>query len=47
MQPPTEHIPTVTRRPTHGPRGDEGELYRSHHRDLERAVARAVNAPEI
>jgi DNA-directed RNA polymerase specialized sigma24 family protein len=27
------------------PRGDEGDLYRRHHRDLERAVARVVNAP--
>lgn len=45
MQPPTEHIPTVPRRPTHGPRGDEGELYRRHHRDLECSVARVVNAP--
>jgi hypothetical protein len=26
-------------------RGDEHELYRRHHRDLERAVARVVNAP--
>jgi DNA-directed RNA polymerase specialized sigma24 family protein len=25
--------------------GDEGDLYRRHHRDLERAVARVVNAP--
>lgn len=45
MQPPTEHIRTVPRRPTHGPRGDEAELYRRHHRDLERSVARVVNAP--
>ena len=28
-----------------GQRGDEGELYRRHHRDLHRAVARAVRAP--
>ncbi|MDP9135883.1 MAG: hypothetical protein M3N56_13785 [Actinomycetota bacterium] len=28
-----------------GPRGDEDELYRRHHRDLHRAVAHAVNAP--
>lgn len=27
------------------PRGDEDELYRQHHRNLQRAVARAVNAP--
>ena len=27
------------------PRGDEDELYRRHHRDLHRAVARAVSAP--
>ena len=26
-------------------RGDEDELYRRHHRDLQRAVAHAVNAP--
>jgi len=38
MQPPTE--PT-----TAAPGGDEGELYRRHHRDLQRAVAHAVNAP--
>ena len=37
MQPPTET--------THPARGDEAELYRRHHRDLHRAVARAVNAP--
>jgi len=38
MQPPTEPaLPT--------PRGDEDELYRSHHRDLRHAVARAVHAP--
>ena len=43
MQPPTEH-PTAAR-PTHAPRGDEDELYRRHHRDLERAVAHVVNAP--
>jgi len=36
MQPPTE-----TTAPA---RGDEAELYRRHHRDLHRAVARAVNA---
>ena len=38
MQPPTEPAP-----PT--PRGDEDELYRRHHHDLQRAVAHAVNAP--
>jgi DNA-directed RNA polymerase specialized sigma24 family protein len=27
------------------PRGDEEALYRRHHRNLQRAVARAVNAP--
>lgn len=45
MQPPTEQIPTAAQRPTHGPRGDEEELYRRHHRDLERSLARVVNAP--
>ena len=45
MQPPTEHIRIVPLRPTHGPSGDEEELYRRHHRDLERSVARVVNAP--
>jgi RNA polymerase sigma factor (sigma-70 family) len=43
MQRPTEP-PAATappQRPT--PRGDEGELYRRHHRDLHRTVARAVN----
>ena len=29
----------------HRTRGDEADLYRRHHRDLQRAVARAVNAP--
>ncbi len=44
MQPPTEPTsPAAARQPT--PRGDEGELYRHHHRDLHRAVARPVNAP--
>src|SRR4051812_41813740 len=38
MQPPTD-----TRRPK--PRGDEDDLYRRHHRELHRAVARAVQAP--
>lgn len=27
------------------PRGDEDHLYRRHHSNLQRAVARAVNAP--
>ena len=36
MQPPTETEPPA--------RGDEAELYRRHHRNLERAVAHAVNA---
>jgi DNA-directed RNA polymerase specialized sigma24 family protein len=45
MQPPTEQIPAAAQRPTHGLRGDEGALYRRHHRDLERSVARVVNAP--
>jgi DNA-directed RNA polymerase specialized sigma24 family protein len=38
MQPPTD-----TRCPE--PRGDEDELYRRHHRELHRAVSRAVHAP--
>ncbi len=38
MQPPTD-----TPRPK--PRGDEDELYRRHHRELHRAVSRAVHAP--
>jgi DNA-directed RNA polymerase specialized sigma24 family protein len=37
MQPPTETTPPA--------RGDEAELYRRHHRNLQRAVAHAVNAP--
>src|SRR3954453_3791491 len=38
MQPPPQPaLPT--------PRGDEDHLYRRHHRNLQRAVARAVNAP--
>jgi DNA-directed RNA polymerase specialized sigma24 family protein len=41
MQPPTE--PTPTAAPV--PRGDEDRLYRQHHRDLHRAVARVVRAP--
>ena len=44
MQPPTEH-PRAERLQRPGPRGDEDELYRRHHRDLHRAVAHAVNAP--
>lgn len=44
MQPPTTPTPTETReRATR--RGDEDELYRLHHDELHRAVARAVNAP--
>ncbi len=42
MQPPTE--PTPAAAPPQ-PRGDEDELYRRHHQNLHRAVARAVNAP--
>jgi hypothetical protein len=38
MQPPTD-----TPHPT--PRGDEDKLYRRHHRELHRAVSRAVQAP--
>jgi DNA-directed RNA polymerase specialized sigma24 family protein len=43
MQPPTER-PTITpaRR---GPQGDEDELYRRHHRELQRVVACVVRAP--
>ena len=37
MQPPTT--------PTAAARGDEAELYRRYHRDLQRAVARVVDAP--
>jgi DNA-directed RNA polymerase specialized sigma24 family protein len=37
MQPPTEPPPPA--------RGDEDQLYRRYHRRLQRAVARAVNAP--
>jgi DNA-directed RNA polymerase specialized sigma24 family protein len=44
MQPPTE-LPGAERLQRPGPRGDEDELYRRHHRDLQRAVAHAVNAP--
>jgi DNA-directed RNA polymerase specialized sigma24 family protein len=38
VQPPTESTPPRER-------GDEDELYRRYHRDLHRAVARAVRAP--
>jgi RNA polymerase sigma factor (sigma-70 family) len=42
MQPP--NAPTSTAKP----HGDEDQLYRRHHRDLKRAVARVVNAaPEL
>ena len=44
MQPPTKPTPAV-RRQRSTPRGDEGDLYRRHHRVLHRAVAHAVNAP--
>ena len=44
MQPPTEPTPAGQQQGP-APRGDEGELYRHHHSDLHRAVARAVNAP--
>jgi RNA polymerase sigma factor (sigma-70 family) len=40
MQPPTE--PTPAAPPS---RGDEEDLYRRHHRDLQHAVAHAVTAP--
>ncbi|MDQ5831966.1 MAG: hypothetical protein M3550_02770 [Actinomycetota bacterium] len=44
MQPPTE--PTTAATTTHAASyGDEGDLYRRHHRDLVRAVARVVDAP--
>jgi RNA polymerase sigma factor (sigma-70 family) len=42
MQPPTEATP-ASQPPKL--RGDEGELYVRHHRDLQRVVAHAVNAP--
>jgi DNA-directed RNA polymerase specialized sigma24 family protein len=41
MQPPPEPTPTAPP----APRGDEDRLYRQHHRDLRRAVARIVRAP--
>ena len=42
MQPPTE--PAHRPQPP-APRGDEDRLYRQHHRELHRAVARVVRAP--
>jgi RNA polymerase sigma factor (sigma-70 family) len=36
----------MTRLASSGPRGDEAELFRLHHRALVRAVARSVNASE-
>jgi DNA-directed RNA polymerase specialized sigma24 family protein len=44
MQPPTEPHAPVTNTAV-SPRGDEDALYRRHHCDLERAVARIVSAP--
>jgi DNA-directed RNA polymerase specialized sigma24 family protein len=44
MQPPTEPTTTAAQRRL-ARHGDEDELYRRHHRDLQRAVAHAVNAP--
>jgi DNA-directed RNA polymerase specialized sigma24 family protein len=44
MQPSSEPDAPVTTTVT-PPRGDEDDLYRRHHRELERAVARVVNAP--
>jgi DNA-directed RNA polymerase specialized sigma24 family protein len=44
MRPRTE--PSTTALPRHlAPRGDEAELYRRYHGELERAVARVVHAP--
>jgi DNA-directed RNA polymerase specialized sigma24 family protein len=43
MQLSTE--PDTPATPRVAPRGDEDELYRRHHHELERAVARVVNAP--
>jgi hypothetical protein len=40
----TESAVTTTS-PTAAPRGDEADLYRRHHRNLQLAVGRAVNAP--
>jgi RNA polymerase sigma factor (sigma-70 family) len=43
---PDRTEPAVTTSPTPAaPRGDEDHLYRRHHRNLQRAVARIVNAP--
>jgi DNA-directed RNA polymerase specialized sigma24 family protein len=44
MQPPTEPTPAA-RQHRPGPHGDEEELYRQHHRELQRAVAHVVRAP--
>jgi len=44
MQPRPELTPAV-RRDGSSPYGDEGQLYRRHHRDLHRAVAHTVEAP--
>lgn len=46
MRPSTKHDPSVARGASLGQYGDEAELYRSHHRDLIRAVALHVNAPQ-
>lgn len=44
MQPPNETTSApAPRQPA--PRGDEDQLYRQHHRNLNRAVARVVHAP--
>jgi DNA-directed RNA polymerase specialized sigma24 family protein len=48
MQPPTEPSPQAAERTRSRQRGDEAELYRRYHRQLQRAVARAVSAsPEL
>jgi DNA-directed RNA polymerase specialized sigma24 family protein len=44
MQPPTEPIGIAPAR-HRAPHGDEDELYRRHHHELQRAVARVVRAP--
>jgi hypothetical protein len=44
MQPPTEPTTAITATIA-ASHGDEGDLYRRYRRDLERAVARVVNAP--
>ena len=44
MQPPTDTTPPAPQRQP-APLGDEDRLYRQHHRDLHRAVARVVRAP--